>query len=103
MSFKSIIVGDYGQIAKITFIDVDTNAAADISAYNATQQMIFTAPDGRVTVKEADFDSDGSDGIVKYTIEAGLLDKPGPWEVRARVQNGAAKLTTEIHKFFVGA
>lgn len=103
MSFKSIIVGDYGQIAKITFIDVDTAAAADISPYSTIQQMIFTDPSGIVTVKDADFDSDGSDGIIKYTIEPGLLEQPGAWEVRGRVQNGAAKLTTEIHKFHVGA
>ena len=47
MSFDNIIVGNYGQIARLTFIDLDTNEAADISAYSSSIQMIFTDPIGK--------------------------------------------------------
>ena len=101
MSLNDIIVDDYGQIIKLTFIDVDTSAAADISTYSSTIQMIFTDPAGNNTTKTATFDSDGSDGIIKYTVEDGLIDEAGYWTVRGRVTSGTAKLTTVPHNFEV--
>lgn len=101
MSFDKIVKNDYGQVAKITFVDVDTDAAADISGYSSTIQMIFTDPSGNETTKTAAFDSDGSDGIIKYTIDDGLLDEAGTWRVRGKVASGTAELTTEQHEFYV--
>ena len=101
MSFDKIVVGDYGQVAKITFIDVDTNEAADISAYSTTIQMIFSDPSGTETEKTATFDSDGTDGIIKYTVDSAFFDAAGFWKVRGRVKSGSATLTTEIQKFIV--
>ena len=71
MSFKNIVVGDFGQVAQLTINDVDTGAAADISSYSSTIQMIFTDPSGTETAKTATFVTDGSDGLIKYTIESG--------------------------------
>ena len=101
MSFLNIVNGDYGQVAKLTIIDVDTGSAADVSAYSSTIQMIFTDPGGNDTAKTATFDSDGSDGIIKYTIEDGLIDEAGAWSVRGRVQGASTKLTTVTHSFEV--
>ena len=94
MSFDSIVVGDYGQVAKITFIDVDTDAAADISSYNSTQSMIFYDPTGTASTVTAAFDTDGSDGVIKYTIESGLFDVAGLWQVRGKVTSVQATLST---------
>lgn len=101
MSFDIIVASDYGQIAKITFIDVDTDAAADISSYSSTISMIFTSPSGTSTTKTATFDSDGTDGVIKYTIEQSFLTTAGNWKVRGRVASGSAVLTTEQHTFRV--
>lgn len=101
MSFNKIVVGDYGQVCQITVIDVDTRAAADISAYATTIQMIFTDPDGVETAKTAAFDTDGTDGVIAYTLEDGLIDAAGRWTVRGRVASASAVLTTEKHKFWV--
>ena len=101
MDLLSIVVGDYGQVAKITFIDVDTDAAADISNYTTAQQMIFTHPSGISYTKTAAFDSDGTDGIIKYTIDVGLFNKAGWWKVRGRVNRAAATLSTAEHVFEV--
>lgn len=103
MSFKNIYVGDYGQVAKITFIDVDAGTAADISSYSTTKQMIFTDPSGTVMAKTATFDTDGTDGVIKYTIESDLFDAAGWWKVRGRVSTGTTQLTTEQHQFYVSA
>jgi len=101
MSFDKIVNGDYGQVAKLTFIDVDTEAAADISSYSTTISMIFTDPSGNSATKTAAFDSDGSDGIIKYTLANGDIDEDGVWQVRGRVASGTAVLTTAAHSFEV--
>jgi hypothetical protein len=101
MSWDYIIAGDYGQVGKLTFTDVDTLSAADISSYTTAQQMILRDPDGNEATKTAAFDSDGSDGIIKYTLADGDIDEPGMWLVRGRVTTGSAQLTTEWHEFEV--
>ena len=101
MSFENIVVGDFGQVAKVTFIDVDTGVAADISGYASTIEIVFTDPTGTETAKTATFDTDGSDGVIKYTIESGLINKAGNWRVRGRVQGGSSKLSTITHEFLV--
>ena len=101
MSFKNIVKDDYGQVAKLTFIDVDTDAAADISGYASTIQMIFTKPGGTTSTKTAAFDTDGTDGVIAYTVESGLFDTAGWWLVRGRVASASATLTTVEHSFRV--
>jgi len=101
MSFDHIIKNDYGQVAKITFIDVDTDAAADISGYSTTIQMVFTSPSGVSTAKTATFDTDGSDGVIKYTIESAFINASGQWKVRGKVASGVATLSTVEHGFAV--
>lgn len=99
MSFKNIVKGDYGQVAKLTFIDVDTDSAVDISGYATTIQMIFTDPDGAETAKTATWSTDGTDGVIQYTIETSLFDAAGYWQVRGRVKGASSTLTTVNHTF----
>ena len=101
MSFDNIVVGDYGQVMKLIFKDVDTDAAADISGYSTLQQFVFTDPSGTKTAKTAAFDSDGTDGIIKYTLDASFIDAAGIWKARGRATSGAAELTTEEVSFLV--
>lgn len=100
MSLDKIIAGNYGQPIDLTFIDVDTDAAADISGYSTTIQMIFTAPDGTVTAKTAAFKTDGTDGIIQYTVDASFLTE-GSWQVRGKVTAASAELSTELGSFKV--
>ena len=100
MSLEKLIAADYGQPIELTFIDVDTDAAADISGYLTTIQMVFTKPDGTITAKTAIFKTDGSDGIIEYTVEDAFLTA-GSWRVRGRVAAGNAKLTTQDYSFKV--
>lgn len=100
MSLEKLIADDYGQPIELTFIDVDTDAAADISGYTTTIQMVFTEPDGTKTAKTATFKTDGSDGVIEYTVEVDFLTV-GSWRVRGRVAAGNAKLSTEEVSFKV--
>ena len=101
MSLDKIQIGDYGQVIKLTMIDVDTDAAADVSGYTSSQAMIFQDPSRNATSVTAAFDSDGSDGVVKYTLAQNLIDEQGRWSVRARVASGSARLTSEPEYFDV--
>lgn len=101
MSLKKIIVSDYGQSIELTFIDVDTSSAADISSYTTAQQMIFTDPEGNDTTVTAAFKTDGTDGIINYTVASSLFDAAGSWTVRGRVTTASAQLSTEEHRFNV--
>ena len=101
MSFDNIVKNDYGQVAQVTIIDTDTDAAADISGYSTTIQMVFTAPDGTETEKTATFVTDGTDGVIQYTIENGLIDASGKWAVRGRVAGTSSRLSSVRHYFTV--
>ena len=102
MSMNKIIAEDYGQTLTITVKDTDTSAAADLSGYTTAQQVFFRDSDGNISsAKTAAFSSDGSDGVIEYTIADGDIDKSGVWEVCARVTSGSAVLTSEWLSFTV--
>ncbi len=101
MSLDKIVNGDYGQTVELTFVDVDTGNAANISSYTTAKQMIFTSPSGTASTKTAAFKTDGSDGIITYTLISGDINSAGNWTVRGVVTTGSAKLSTEEHKFTV--
>jgi hypothetical protein len=100
MSWEDIQVDDYGWVGKLTV--QEDGSALDISSYT-TKQFILTDPDGTATAKTAIFDSDGSDGILKYTILDGDIDAAGKWYVQARVAKTGTELTSEAHAFYVAA
>jgi cellulase/cellobiase CelA1 len=101
MSLDNIVANDYGQVIKLTFWDVDTDAAADISGYTNTIQMILTDPDGVASTKDAAFDTDGSDGVIKYTVAQNDIDQAGKWLIRGKVTSGTAVLTSAVYRFKV--
>ena len=101
MSFDNIYLDDGGQECKLTFIDTDTDAAADISGYTDSQLMIFTDPAGTETSETAAFDTDGSDGIITFTPGDGYFDTAGDWFVRGRVTTTTATLSTQNFSFKV--
>lgn len=102
MTLNFLFEDDYGQPIELTFIDIDTDAAADISGYGTSIQMLFTESDGTATAKTATFKTDGSDGIITYTIDSSFLTE-GDWDVRGKVTAGAAQLQTQKHSFKVHA
>lgn len=76
-------------------------AAVNISS--ATVKKIYLQkPDGTVVEKTAVFSSDGSDGKIKYSLEAGVLDATGEWKAQGYVElSGGQKLRTSNVRFEV--
>jgi len=101
MSLENIVAGDYGQTIQLTILDVDTDAAADVSGYTTSQQIILRDPDGNEAAKTASFADDGSDGVVEYTLIADDINEKGHWGARARVTSASAELTSVWHYFIV--
>ena len=103
MSLDRITSEDYGQTLTITIIDTDTETAADISAYTTAKQVFLRDPSGNVSAAlTAAFETDGSDGVITYTLANGNIDEPGMWHICARVTSGTAVLTSEWKSFQVG-
>lgn len=100
MSWSDIHVGDYGSVGKLTVTEDGT--AVDVSGYTMLQ-YIFTKPDGTTATKTAAFDTDGTNGVLAYTIEDGLFDTAGVWKVRARVAATGVSLLSDELFFLVEA
>ena len=101
MSLSNIVANDYGQIIQLTVLDTDTSTAGDISGYGVTKQMIFKDPSGNQAVKTASFVTDGTDGLVKYTLASGDIDESGIWAVRVKLTGAGKVLTSTWLEFAV--
>ena len=100
MTLTNIVNGDYGQVITLTVLDTDTDTAEDISGFT-TLQMVFRDPSYNETTVTAAFDSDGTDGKIKYTIAESLIDEVGWWAVRARLTTATQELTSIWSRFEV--
>lgn len=72
----TIHVNDIGTEFRIKF--VKGSSARDISSATV-KQIRFLKPDGTVMDRDADFITDGTDGLMRYIIQAGELDQVGRW------------------------
>lgn len=91
-TWTDIHIDDYGWVGKLAL--KQDGAAVDISSYT-TRQFIFKSPSGVKTTKTATFDTDGTDGVLKYMVEAGLINEVGDWWVQARIAKTGAELTSD--------
>lgn len=90
MADTIIHVGDVGTIIRLTITEDDSVTAVDVSAAT-TKTFYFLKTDGTKKSVAATFNTDGTDGKLKYTTIAGDIDTSGRWQVQAYVEIGAAK------------
>lgn len=98
MSYKDIHVGDYGWTARLQL--TEDGSPFDISSFT-TKEMIFYKPDGTQLVKGASFVTDGTDGMLQYNVESGVIDASGRWGIRARIAKSGVDLRSHIVWFYV--
>lgn len=93
-----IQANDTGTAIRITIQDCN-NSAIDISAAT-NMSIIFKKPSGTTLSKDGSFYTDGTDGIITYTVPSGLFDEIGTWKIQASVtaNNGSWKSNTESFK-----
>jgi hypothetical protein len=98
MAWEDIHVDDYGWVGKLTL--KQDGVAVDISSYT-TRQYILKDPAGTTAEKVATFDTDGTDGVLAYTIADGDIDSSGVWHVQARISKTGVELTADPLAFSV--
>lgn len=74
---QKVHVGDVGTRFEITITNF--GIAYDISAATLIT-LRLEKPDGTTINKTAVFESDGTNGVVLYTLEAGVIDTDGEWK-----------------------
>jgi hypothetical protein len=99
MSLDGQYVGNYGYPIRLTC--TEDGAAANVSAFG-TVQYLFRDPAGAVTVGTAAFYTDGSDGVLTYTVGSALLTSAGDWQVQAKLTKSGETVYSERLDFSVG-
>ena len=92
--------GDVGTIIRLTITEDDDTTAINVSGATV-KTFYFLKPDGTKENVDAEFDSDGTDGKLKYTTIAGDNDTVGRWQVQAYVEIGLAKYYSAKTTFVV--
>jgi len=100
MSDTIIHVGDVGTIIRLTITEDDGSTAIDVSTAT-TKKFYFQKRDGTKLAVDAEFNTTGADGKLKYTTVAGNIDVVGVWQVQAYVEIGAAKYYSTKARFAV--
>ncbi len=89
---------DVGTDIKLTFVEDDS--AVDISAASVKSIMV-EKPSGTVDTHTAAFFTDGTDGIIIYTIVDGDIDEVGSYSMQGLFTSPSGTWYTDIHKFRV--
>ena len=101
MSWANFQDTDFGWVGRLTLKQDGT--AVDISSYT-TKEFFLVDPTGAASAaKTAAFDSDGTDGKLKYTILTTEIDAAGNWNVFARIKKAGVELTSDPLEFRVKA
>lgn len=99
MSLEDIVEDSYGQTFEVTITQDGT--AYDIASFTEAQTFLFKDPTGEVTTKTGDFSTDGTDGKVSFTVEAGDFDSPGIWKVQVYLEGPSEAIRTGWKAFKV--
>ena len=94
-------VNDVGAVLEVTVTDADTSAAIDISTATV-KQIRLRNPRKTTVTKAASFTTDGTDGKIRYTTDANVLNVEGLWQFQAYIELPAGrKFSTETKTFNV--
>jgi hypothetical protein len=96
--YDTVFLGD--ENTRLEFEIQDDGVTVDISTASV-KQVKFKKPSGTVVVKTANFVTDGSDGLVQYFFESGLIDEEKIWSAWAYVEIGSWKGRSTTYNFLV--
>lgn len=97
-----IHIEDWGFPIRITLKD-KANSNRPLPVDGATsKKFLFKKPGGTTTQVNADFYTNGSDGILVYDVVEGFIDEAGKWQVQAEIVDGDSVIHSDIENFEVG-
>lgn len=86
---SEIRIGD----ANVRFlITIEEDCAAVDISMATDKKIIFQKPDGTTLEKDAEFLTDGTDGIIYYNTVDGDIDACGMWKIQAVIYIGSSSL-----------
>ena len=92
---------DVGSVIRVT---VKENGAIFNASGAIIKTMKLRKPSGAVAEHPAEFQTDGSNGVVQYTTVLNDLDESGPWSGQVFLDFAeGAKWHTELFNFTVGS
>ena len=98
---EDLHVGDIGVQVKLTILDDnDTDSVVDLSSATSLDISI-RKPDGTLLSVVGSLYTDGTDGIIYYTIVLGDLDQPGVYKIQATISIGVSSYNSNILSFKV--
>ncbi len=80
----SIQVGDAGTVFRLAIKDPDSGLPVPIQSATV-REIIFRPPYDQEFTRPAAFNTDGSDGVLKYVSTAQDFTVPGEWRYQAHV------------------
>lgn len=86
-------VGDVGTV--ITVEVREGSSPVDISGYTVLK-ISLEKPDETMIIRDAILKTDGTDGKMRITIQAGDLDLDGQWKIEGFVGNGTDGWSTDF-------
>lgn len=90
---------DYGTVLKINVVKSD-GTTQDISG--ATSILFFLEkPNEAIITRTGTLTTNGSDGLIQYTVASGDLDMIGIWSIQGRVVTSGGSYSTSISEFRV--
>lgn len=95
---NEIHVNDIGTIFLVTI--KEATVAQDVSSAT-TKQLLFKNPSGTVLTKTAVFNTNGTDGKIKYTTVSGDLSIWGSWQLQAYIVLPTGEWHTDVVNFEV--
>lgn len=98
MAADEIHVQDIGTQFKVTI--KDGTSVVDVSGAS-TLQLIFQKPSGTNVTKTASLFTDGTDGIIMYNSESGVLDEAGIWKMQGYIVDSSNSWRSDIQTFRV--
>ena len=90
---------DFGTVFRATIKDQD-DVVVNVSG-NIQSLLKFKNPEGTLYSKTASLYTDGTDGIIEYTAESGLLSVAGKWQLQGYVLFSNGQYHTSTVDFFV--
>ena len=89
---------DFGTVFNATVLDGGT--AVDIST-TTKKEFVFEKPNKTLLTVDGTFNTDGTDGKMRYTTVSGDLNDAGNWSVQTKFTFASTFWTSDVFKFKV--
>ena len=101
-SEEELHYNDTGTVIMTTINDCVSGKSSPLDVSEAVSvSLVLKSPSGTSSAKPAVFDTDGSDGKVKYTTVSGDLNEIGTWRMQVLVNFATSSFRSNVKTFKV--